>query len=116
MYGMYPPAYIQPNAASYMQAQPTRESLIRVTGMEGARAYQMPPNSAAALFDGERDVFYIKSTDGAGFPTVKAFTFSPLQNPAPAGADYVTRQEFEALKEAIANGKQSFSAGQPAAE
>ena len=80
-------------------------SLIRVTGIDGAKAFQMPANSVAALFDGGEDVFYIKSTDGAGFPTIKAFSFSPIEAKI-TQAEFVTRQEFEELKGMIANGKQ----------
>lgn len=39
--------------------------LTRVTGLEGAKAYQMPPNSTVALFDNNDDLMYIKTTDGA---------------------------------------------------
>lgn len=117
MYGqpMYP-QYDQ--SAPYMQRlnqmqqpmqamQPPRDGLIRVTGMDGAKAYQLPPNSAVALFDGGQDVFYVKTTDGAGFPTIKAYAFTPMQETVPQSApEYVTRQEFDKLKEAIMNGKQ----------
>lgn len=57
--------------------------LIRVTGMDGAKAYQMPPNSVVPLFDADNDVMYVKSTDGAGFPTIRAFAFQPIENPTP---------------------------------
>lgn len=77
--------------------------LVKVTGMMGAQAYQMRPNSTAALFDSDRDVFYVKSTDGAGYPTIRAFAFTPLENDTP---DYVTRKEFNELKGLILNGKQ----------
>ena len=80
-------------------------TLTRVTGLDGAKAYQMPPNSVVALFDGGEDVFYIKSTDGAGFPTIKAFSFSPIEART-TQAEFVTRQEFEELKGMIINGKQ----------
>ena len=80
-------------------------NLTRVTGVDGAKAFQMPPNSVAALFDGGEDIFYIKSTDGAGFPTIKAFAFTPI-DAKPAQAEFVTRQEFEELKGMIINGKQ----------
>lgn len=117
MYGqqMYNP-YDQ--SAPYMQRlnqlqqpmqpmQQPRDGLIRVTGMDGAKAYQLPPNSAVALFDGGQDVFYVKTTDGAGFPTIKAYAFAPMQEAAvQPSPEYVTRQEFEQLKEAIMNGKQ----------
>jgi hypothetical protein len=82
-----------------------QQTLTRVTGMEGAKAYQMAPNSVVALFDGDNDVFYVKSTDGAGFPTIKAFTFAPLET-SPVQSEFVTREEFEELKGLIMNGKQ----------
>ena len=43
--------------------------------MDGAKAFQMPPNSVVALFDDSSDIFYVKSTDGAGFPTIRIFDF-----------------------------------------
>ena len=112
--GFYQSTYTQPAQNTYMdrlaQMQPPpqpRDGLIRVTGMDGARAYQMPPNSAVALFDGGQDVFYVKTTDGAGFPTIRAYSFAPLQEQAALQApDYVTRTEFNELKEMILSGKQ----------
>lgn len=118
MYGnpsYYQPAWQQPSnpytdrlAQMQMasQPQPVRDGLIRVTGMDGARAYQMPPNSAVALFDGSQDVFYVKTTDGAGFPTIRAYAFAPVQDQSQPQADYVTRAEFDELKEMIVHGKQ----------
>lgn len=99
----------------YTQQQPQRDGVIRVTGIDGARAYQMPANSAAALFDAGQDIFYIKTTDGAGFPTIRTYAFVPVedkpQQPA-AATEYLTKKEFEAWKEEMMNGKQSvFRAG-----
>ena len=83
--------------------------LIRVTGMDGAKAYQMPPNSVVPLFDADNDIMYVKSTDGAGFPTIRAFAFQPIENPTPQTQQYVTREEFNdtlaKLKEAIGHGR-----------
>lgn len=91
------------------QMQPGMQ-LIRVTGMDGAKAYQMPPNSVVPLFDADNDIMYVKSTDGAGFPTIRAFAFQPIENPTPQTQQYVTREEFNdtlaKLKEVIGNGKQ----------
>lgn len=83
-------------------AQNGSQSLVRVTGTEGAKAYQMPPNSTVALFDGGEDIMYIKSTDGAGFPTIRTFQFTEV-NPTPEyrDAEYVTRGDFEKLKEEL---------------
>lgn len=105
------PGYGQPDPYAAMRApQPQRAQppceLIRVTGMDGARAYQMPPNSAVALFDGGQDIFYVKTTDGAGFPTIRAFSFAPYEPTAQPQTEYVTRAEFEKLKEEIINAKQ----------
>ena len=88
-----------------------QNSLIKVTGLVGAKAYQMSPNSIVALFDANDDVFYVKTTDGAGFPTIKAFRFAPV-NVEQTNNDYVTRTEFNQLKEMILNGKQSISGEQ----
>lgn len=52
--------------------------LIRVTGLEGAKAYQMSPNSTVALFDNNEDIMYVKTTDGAGFPTIRTFKFEEI--------------------------------------
>lgn len=86
--------------------------LTRVTGLEGAKAYQMPANSTVALFDNNEDLMYIKTTDGAGFPTIRTFAFNEVvanNNPVPDNVDYVTRDEFNKLKEELLNGKQSIS-------
>lgn len=70
----------------------------------------MPPNSVVPLFDADNDIVYVESTDGAGFPTIRAFAFQPIENPTPQTQRYVTREEFNGtsakLKEAIGNGRQ----------
>lgn len=111
LYGnTYPLQYQQPQAParSYytpmvpIPQQQTAPGLIQVTGLEGAKAYPMSPNTEAALFDGNRDVFYLKRTDAGGYPTIEAYEFKPLQEAAPtAPPEYVTRQEFEELRALI---------------
>ena len=114
MYNTYPAPnnnYLMYQGNPYLRnmAQPQTpcDAVIRVTGLEGARAYanQMTPNSRAVLFDGNEDIMYIISTDGAGFPTTRMFDFSERTNGA--APEYVTRKEFDELKELITNGKQS---------
>ena len=121
----YPLQYQQPQAParSYytpmapIPQQQTAPGLIQVTGMEGAKAYPLAPNSVAALFDADRDVMYIKRTDAGGYPTIAAYTFAPMQEAAPTQQpEYVTRQEFDELKEMIANGKQPIRKAKPAAD
>ena len=100
----YPMQYQQPQAPArnYYQPMttiPQQTGLIQVTGMEGAKAYPLAPNSEAALFDAGRDVFYVKRTDAGGYPTIQAYQFAPVQEAAPsAQPEYVTREEFEEWK------------------
>lgn len=74
--------------------------LTQVSGIEGARAYRMPPNSAVALFHASEDVMYIKTTDGAGFPTIRTFAFSEVEDRAPE------KDALGEIKEAIEDVKQ----------
>ena len=109
---------------SQMPVSQPSNGLIRVTGMDGAKAYQMPPNSVVALFDGNEDIFYIKTSDGAGFSTIKPFKFIPMEEthaPVANTSDFATRQELaslqheiEEMKGMIENGKQSVPEQQPA--
>lgn len=121
----YPLNYRQPIAPTQygytpmapIPQQQTAPGLIQVTGLEGAKAYPMAPNSVAALFDADRDVMYIKRTDAGGYPTIAEYEFKPLQEAAPAQQpEYVTRKEFEELKEAIMSGKQPVRKAKPAAD
>ena len=109
--GAYPqPTYPQP---SY---QKPVEGLVRVTGLDGAKMYQLPPNSSMPLFDGNEDVFYVKTTDGAGFPTIRTFRFVPVDEQPSGQEGWATRgelmelaQQIEELKGAIHHDEQSVS-------
>ena len=106
------PYYNQPmnNQQIFPQEQP--RNLIRVNGIDGAKAYQMPANSTVALFDSNEDVMYVKSTDGAGFPSIRTFSFIEKLNAEGKSPDveYISREEFEEFKkELMNNGKQSIS-------
>jgi hypothetical protein len=111
---------------SFVQSQPPQPpvntapvDLIRVTGMEGARAYQMPPNSRAPLFDDTDDIVIFKTTDGAGFPSYRRARLAWIDDTQPAppaqpAGDYVTRAEFEELKEIVENAKHPVRKPKPA--
>lgn len=92
------------------QEQP--QNLIRVNGIDGAKAYQMPANSTVSLFDSNEDIMYIKNTDGAGFPSIRMFRFEEIKEitKSEEKQDYISREEFEEFKkELMNNGKQSIS-------
>lgn len=120
----YPPRMYQPQAMPQpvepmAPVQPA--GLIKVNGRAGADAYQMgAPNSMVALFDANDDIFYIKSTDGANYPTVRPYRFAALVDEAAGPApEYVTREEFgefkTRLEEAIKNVQQLVQRKKPAA-
>lgn len=100
------------NGQQTVPQRPPEDLIIRVTGMDGAKAYALSPNSRAALFDDNDDVVIIKTTDGAGFPSYRRARLDWIEEePAQAAGDYITRDEFrkqfEELKGLIINGKQS---------
>lgn len=122
-YYPYGNTYNQPNSTyqmpTYQYTAPVTSSiqqpleLIRVNGVDGAKAYQMPPNSTVPLFDANNDIMYIKTTDGAGFPSIRAFTFSAIEEAQEPQTEYVPRPEFDKLVEQVRglmeNGKQPVS-------
>lgn len=101
--------------------RPPEDLIIRVTGMDGAKAYALSPNSRAALFDDSEDVVIIKTTDGAGFPSYRRARLDWIEEePSQTAGDYITRDEYlqqgaellaqlDELKGLILNGKQSVS-------
>lgn len=124
--GIQQPTQI-PQFNAQMASQQPVNGLTRVTGIDGAKAYQMPPNSVAALFDDSYDIMYVKSTDGAGFPTIRIFDFFehkeevPVQQQPVNVENFATKQELQTLqsqleevKGMILNGKQSVPEQQPA--
>lgn len=89
-----------PNSQNGLQGQ--IKSLTRVNGLEGAKAFQVMPRETVALFDGNDDVFYIKSADDGGFPTIKAYRFAEIDlTGAKPTNDYVTKSEFEELRNEV---------------
>lgn len=59
--GAFQPYQAQPfgNAGVYQPQAQQGAQLIRVTGIEGAKAYQMGPNSVVPLFDANDDVMRV---------------------------------------------------------
>lgn len=105
-----------PGAGAYqggMYGQPQYNrpgQVIRVSGIDGAKAFPMMPNESAVLMDENEDIFYFKTTDGAGFPTVRAFSFRPIESQPVDHTQYVTREELDqvvsSIKEMISRAEQ----------
>ena len=58
--------------------QPKSE-IVHVNGENGARAYQMMPNSQALLLDDTAPLVWLATTDGAGYKTVTAYSITPYE-------------------------------------
>ena len=90
-YNGWPGAY--PSPTPIVQQPLARTEVIRVHGEEGAKAYNLAPNSSIILMDETEPVVWLKTTDGAGYPTVTGYDITPKA--ISAG----NRQEVEESKE-----------------
>lgn len=74
-----------------------------VNGVEGAKAYQLSPNSSVLLMDSDNSKFYVKSTDSLGVAKLSCYTFTEedLNKPAPdstADSGETTKQILDVLE------------------
>lgn len=83
---MYPQQpYFSPNNMNMPQGNfspnsiPRKAEIIHVNGENGARAFQMLPNSQALLLDDTAPLVWLAQTDGAGYKTVTPYSISPYQ-------------------------------------
>lgn len=57
--------------------------IVRVNGENGAKAYQMPPNSNTLLLDESAPIVWLVQTDGAGYKTITPYTITPFKPEPP---------------------------------
>ena len=87
---------------SWGQSLPKQE-IVRVNGENGAKAYQLAPNSSALLLDESAPLVWLVQTDGAGYKTAVPYTIAPYQShPSPDLNDLEER--IKRLEEML-NGK-----------
>lgn len=102
------------NRFNFLQSQATQfttptNGIIWVQGIEGAKAYQLVPNSNVMLLDSENEgIFYIKTSDSVGMCTLRVFKYTEItQNNTQNQADmslYVKRDEIETIIKNYING------------
>lgn len=97
-----------PNMWGQMQApnQMHNSEVIRVNGEEGAKAYQMMPNSSVLLLDVTQPVVWLKTTDGAGYPVIAGYSITPLE---PKEEPKDNSEKLTALEERIARIERKLS-------
>ena len=71
----------QQRLAQMEQASMPRYEIIHVNGENGARAYQLMPNSSALLLDENNPIVWLAQTDGAGYKTVTPYSIAPYTSP-----------------------------------
>jgi len=95
-------------------------NIIWVQGIEGAKAWQLAPNSMAILLDSENDgKMYIKVTDNIGMGSLRVFNYvEELAQPAQGNvtidssldlSQYVKKDELSTLIKEIMTNEQPIS-------
>ena len=111
----YLPGYQMPQYQAPKYQAPTQ--VTRVNGENGAKAYQLPPNSSILLLDESAPVVWLKTTDGAGYPTLSPYDIKPAE-PAKQSDQFTALEERITKLEGIINdsnftgAKRSENAGQ----
>lgn len=89
----------------YQYQTPQTNGITWVQGIEGAKAYQLAPNSNTILLDSENDgVFYIKVSDSVGMCNLRIFKFTEVKELVkPESSEYITKTEFYKALEELRN-------------
>lgn len=87
---MYSP-YFNGTNPSGVSTQNAINNIIQVQGIEGAKAYQLNPNSMVVLLDSEDDgKMYIKTSDNIGRVTLRIFDYEEEVTQVPSAKNNVT--------------------------
>lgn len=97
--GGYNPYYYQQPQAQPQQQQ--QSDMIWVQGEAGARSYMVAPNCTIPLWDSEKCVIYLKSSDSKGVPSMRIIDYTIRDEQRP--------QAFESLQDSFAT-KQDINA------
>ena len=90
-----------PTAQPQQQPPQMNTNKIYVTGVEDARARQLPPNSDFIFLDNDKPLLYRKTVDATGKMEIKAFKISEYTETeaAPAPAPAVDMSQFVSVEE-----------------
>ena len=119
------PSQLKPSFSSYFNpatgvSTPTN-NIFWVNGIEGAKAWQLSPNSMAILLDSEAEgKMYIKVSDNIGMSTLRIFNYVevfPSTNSTTNNnldlSQYVKKDELGMLIKEILTNEQSISTTEP---
>lgn len=86
-----------------------KRQIITVCGADEARAFGLDKGESAVLVDDTDDIIYIKECDSIGKSSIRAFRYEEIEMTEASGG--VSRKEFDALKNDIADIKKMMEAG-----
>lgn len=95
----YYPQYQQQQVQQRYVPQPN-SNIEYVNGVDSVRAMYLPPNHIRFYLDSDTKCFYIKRTDLEGRATIEIHPYTDV-DATPKPAQYVTVDQFEALKKEI---------------
>lgn len=90
-----------PNYQQQITPQLPQQQVTKVNGENGAKMYQLAPNSSVLLLDECGTIVWLKTTDGAGFPTITPYDVTPHQ--VAKTPDYSTLESRISRLEGIVN-------------
>ena len=108
-FNQYNPYMQQQQRPTFFQNQ--NNGINWVQGIEGAKAWQLPPNSNVVLMDNDNDgIFYIKVSDNVGMCTLRTFSYTeitskPAEQPQIDLSEYVKKSELQDLIEKMLGGE-----------
>ena len=90
-----------PPTQSQQQLAQMNTNKIYVTGIDDAKARQLPPNSDFIFLDNDKPLLYRKTVDATGKMEIKAFKISEYTETeaAPASAPAVDMSQFVSVEE-----------------
>lgn len=102
---LFSPSNPYQQAYQYMANQ-QHNGIQWVQGLEGAKAFQLSPNSNTVLMDSENDgIFYIKISDAVGMCTLRTFKYTEVTQNTPSTnlEEYVKKSDLKLEVEALVN-------------
>lgn len=79
-YNSYTANLAQQNANFNNQSFQSQTNITFVNGIEGAKAFQLRPNSSVLLMDSDNSKFYVKSTDNLGIANISSYSLVEDKN------------------------------------
>ena len=96
---------VQMPAQTVQQPQQNNNGILWVSGEVGAKSYLVAPGTSVLLMDSDDTVFYLKTADQSGMPSLRTFKYSEVTSQKSFNKtdqnNFVNREEFENFKNNI---------------